>query len=726
DLLASIPGLAAKEPSILWARGTPASRMRSSLKTGVILGAIALVWEALAVLPGRITLGRHQAQYGRSPTEFAIAGTLRDLSDIALPLGVLLAVALGVAMLVWRSRGEVAIRRATLRTLAVSLGLIGVLVWLSSSAAAEFKIQRGVDATWFDIEIGSRSPSMGRTFVGFLFLRRHWAPALGSLVVAAVLAFALRRRSGRWTMARPLPVLLGFGAVTLLGYGLALVPLDPHVRLFRTIGDRHIVGEPYVNLFSSLGRSQENVRLGMKGLIEHAEFPPEKRGGEALLGVPTYPTTPKVDCRAHPMARSLPVAGVEGPRPAALGHHPLDPSAAQVLALLDQLSAELYDGRTTPIDVWQLMLESFRGDDIHAISPSAPRELTPFMSSLYESAERGDGSIIAVHRMWQAGSRTSQGLSSYMCGMGMMPYGLSLTRDFGPIPVRCITDVLADAGFAPSFIFGGVSSFDEMDTFFRGHGVREIIGRQQLPLTLPSSEGGVSDRAVMAEAADHVTQTAGEHGRYMLVMTGSNHVPYGRPDDVPLEIDDRIDALVQTDAYVGSQDDTGRLRTFAYADHAISELLEHVGPHLERSLFILGADHATGDPFVWRPTPEWNRNAAHALIPFAIVLPDPLIAKAAHPERVRELVRQVHAALDHQPWSQNDVPLLVLSLLSHAPGMKALPPEQRWHTLGGESFVKNASEIYTSSPSLIPVAATFSHFLNGYVATCQPQPEAVR
>lgn len=34
------------------------------------------------------------------------------------------------------------------------------------------------------------------------------------------------------------------------------------------------------------------------------------------------------------------------------------------------------------------------------------------------------------------------------------------------------------------------------------------------------------------------------------------------------------------------------------------------------------------------------------------------------------------------------------------------------------SFVKSANEIYTSSPSLIPVAATFSRFLNGYAAQC--------
>jgi Sulfatase len=740
--------------------------MRASIKTGVIFGAIALTWEALAVLPGRVTQGRHQAQYGRSPTEFAIAGMFRDLSDIALPLGLVIGLAIAIAMLMRKSRSEAVLRKTTLRTFAVVLGVIGVSVWLSSSAAAEFKIQRGVDATWFDVEIGSRSPSMGRTFLGFLFLRRHWIPAVWVASAAALFVAFVRRRSTAWTLGRPLPVLLGFGAMTLFGFGAALVPLDPHVRVFRTIGDRHIVGEPYVNLFSSLGRSQENVRLGMKGLIERAEFPPiQSRGGEALLGLPEI-SMASVDCRAHPMARNLPVAGVESPRPGALGHHPLEPPAARVLALLDQLSAELYTDRSAPIDVWQLMLESFRGDDIHAISPSAPRKVAPFVSSLYESAERGDGSVIAVHRMWQAGSRTSQGFSSYMCGMGMMPYGLSVTRDFGPIPMRCITDVLSDARFEPRFIFGSVPSFDDMDTFFRDHGVQEIIGRMQLPLTLPTSEGGVSDRAVMEAAAKHVAKLPADRSHYVLIMTSSNHVPYGRPEDVPAEVDARVDALVESEDFVGTPDDTKRLRTFAYADHAVSELFDHVGPNLDRTIFVLGADHATGDPFVWRPGPMWSRDAAHALIPFAIVLPDPLIASTAHPDRVRALVREVHAALDHQPWSQNDVPLFVLTLLSHAPGMQALPSEHRWHTLGGErtspffmppradvkvvginclagfygtdendrtllppetaSFVTSANDIYTSSPSLIPVAATFSRFLNGYATACPSSVHDVR
>lgn len=729
--------------------------MRQSLKTGALYGGLALAWEALAVLPGRITIGRHQAQYGRSPLEFTVAGTLRDVSDLALPLGAVLLVVLALPLFTVREPKR---RRATWTTIAVALGVLGAVVWLTSSSAAEFKIQRGVDATRFDVEMGARNATIGvENIVRFLMMRRHWVPAFGVSAVAGALAAFVRPRAVSWTTRRPLAVLAGYAAVTAAGWVLALVPLDPNVRVFSTLSDRHIVGEPFVNLVRNFGYSQENVRLGLKGMIEHATFPPDTRPGEPLLGVPTYGAT--TDCKTHPMARSLPELGVEKPLPGARGHRPLDAKPARVLQLLDQLSAELYEGRAAPIDLYQVMLESFRGDDIHAISPSAPRELAPFTASLYESAEKGTGSVIAVHRVWQAGSRTSQGFSSYLCGMGMLPYGLSITRDFGLIPLRCLTDVLVDAGFDASFFYGGPPSFDEMDTFLRGHGVRHVVGRQQLPPGLPTSEGGVSDRALVVEAARSGARAAANRAQYTLIMTTSNHVPYRRPDDVPSDVDTRVEQLMASPAFGGAKDDAQRLRTFAYADRAVEDLVASVGPRLERTIFVLGADHATGDPFVWKTPLEWNRHAAHALIPFMIVFPEPLLAKVAHPERARELVRAVNEALEGDAWSENDVPLMVLTLLAHAPGMTALPQGARWHTLGGErtspffvpheprakvlgincvaeifgtdehdasllppetaSFVNDERELYTSSPSLVPIAATLSRFLSGYATTCR-------
>ena len=150
---------------------------------------------------------------------------------------------------------------------------------------------------------------------------------------------------------------------------------------------------------------------------------------------------------------------------------------------------------------------------------------------------------------------------------------------------------------------------------------------------------------------------------------------------------------------------------------------------------------------------------AAARIPYVIVFPEALIARSAHPEVLRGLVRRLNVVLDRQQWSQNDTPFFLLTLLAHAPTMQALPSASRWHTLGGErtspffaapreavkvvgidckselfgadgdglsampretaSFVTDPGEIYTMSPTLIPIAATFAQFLNGYAASCR-------
>jgi hypothetical protein len=764
--------------------------VRSSLKTGAKLAAVTLAIEILAVLPGRIALAGAEARLGRSPIEFVVAGTCRDISDLAVPVGAVALIALGITMLA-RRKSETAIAwRASTRALTATIALLSVLVYFISSMAAEFKIDRGVDATLFDLYTAKGWGNPLETILAFMMMRRHLVPGAFSFALACALVVAFYRRSVRTSpIPQRLPALFGFAVVSVLGYVIALVPLDPHVRVFRTITDRHVVGEPFMNLFATFGESQENVHLGMKGLIERAHYAPaQSRGGEALLGLPERGTPPpdaKIDCAAHPFARAFPSDGMEPALPNATGHRPIDDDARETLALMEQLSNELYAQRSTPLDVWQVMLESFRADDIHAVSASAPRALTPFFNSLYEAAAGasrpegepsdtlaleakariGDAAVIGVRNMWQSGSRTSQGLSSYMCGLGMLPYGLSATRDFGHIPIRCVPDVLVDAGFVGTFFYGGTPSFDGMDSFLIDHGFREIVGELQMPLSLPRSEVGVSDRAIAAHSTALVMGRAAAGGpdaaraRYVLWMSGSNHIPYRRPDDLPPEIESRVEKIVEKD-FTGGHDDLARLRTFAYTDQALAELVESVGKSggLDRSIFVFGADHATAEPFVWPARDGWSIEAAHARIPFVMVMPEALVKKSAHPDVVRELVKKLNAAIDRRPWAQNDAPLLLLTLLSKGPGMQALGAEGRWHTLGGArtspffdppqkdvavmgidcrselfgadgtgrsvlpreraSFVKNADEIYTVSPTLIPIAATFSRFLNGYADAC--------
>ena len=113
-------------------------------------------------------------------------------------------------------------------------------------------------------------------------------------------------------------------------------------------------------------------------------------------------------------------------------------------------------------------------------------------------------------------------------------------------------------------------------------------------------------------------------------------------------------------------------------------------------------------------------------------------------------------------------PLFVLTLLAHAPGMRGIAAggtlayarrrahepvllarsqpaakvvgidcvaelfgtdeHDRLAAPAGEGVVRerDATSIYTSSPSLVPIAATFSRFLNGYAARCSETQRAER
>lgn len=715
---------------------------KASLQSGAWLGLTTLAVETLAIFPGRYTSGRLASQLGQSIAETTVAGIFRDLSDILRPFGLALGVVLAVALFLRAKR--------PLRILFIALGVAGFILWFTSSATAEFKVQRGVDATWLDVQIASHATGRSSTIAGFLGCRRHWLPGLISLGALAPLVVFLRRRARQWELGNRFAVLGGFAGVTLLSSLLALAPLDPHLWMFSTIADRHAVGEPFVNILAGFGRSQENVRLGMRGLIETTTFPPST-GGEALLGLPHVERRTDADCSVHPFARSFTEDGVEPERLGATGHHPVDADTQAVLVLLDQLSAALYENRKQPIDVMQIMLESFRADDVHGITPSAPRALTPFVNSLYEA-----DNVVGFKNMWQAGSRSSQGFSSYMCGLGTMPYGLSTTRDFGALPLRCLTDVIADAQFDTAFWYGGNPSFDEMDPFLRRHGVRDITGHQQFPADAPVGQEGVTDRYVFADAASHLLPKPVDRARYTLLFSASNHVPFMRPGDVPAEVDAQVDALAHDPAFIGGKEEIPRLRTFAYADEALGELYAKMKPRHDRTLFVLGADHATSDPWAWE-TPNRDKQAGLARIPFAIVFPEPLIAASAHPDDVRGLVHALNDAVNGRAWSQNDTPLFVLTLIGHAPGMRALPRSKRWHTLGGErtspyfsplhgakaqgidamsglfgeddeghsllpaekaAFVTKPEELFTSSPSLTPVAASMGDFLRDYVVPC--------
>lgn len=742
--------------------GSPAS-IGAALRGGAALGAFFVTAIVLAVAPGRAALASMDTAHSR--LEVFLAGTCRDIASILPACGALSLVGLAVGTFCNRRRPEE--DRARFRFRRFPAWILGALplLWLVSESAEEFRIQRGIDPTWFDFRLAWGDPAFVSSSLHIFLYRRHAVPSAVALGLLALAWLGFRVLSRHFGAASPGFTLVGFALTVAISDGLSLLPIDPRARLFHTLTDRSVVGQPFTTLFEPFGARPANVQLGLSSVIGHARITPRDLPvGAALLGLPPPPVLfpPAAACTPHPFARSFRADGEERAR--ATGAAPPHAArAASLLLSLESLSAALFAGpREAPL-VLEIMLEGFRADDVHALNPNAAPDVAPFMSKLYEGAVNGGNAVLASRRTFQAGVRTAQALSALTCGLGTLPFGISLGRDLGPLPFRCLPDVLEDAGFGANFYYGARVSFDNMDAFLNLHGFSRIVGQWQLPPGLPAVYWGVTDRslfdAVLAES-----KTFDARARFAILMTVSNHMPFAEPGDLPDAIRARVQADLEGTHNLAGHDDLPRLLTLSYTDDAFEQFIARFGasPLGSRSIVVALGDHSTSDRFVW-PRPDGARadtDDARSRIPFVILFPEALILASEDPGRTRDAIRAANAELDRLPISENDVPSLLLALLSKSAELRRLPPEARWHTLGGavtspwfggptgesaalsgidsatEFFsldaegrrigpvanagpLEAASDLYTACPPLQPVRSLLASFLNGYANECR-------
>jgi hypothetical protein len=177
--------------------------------------------------------------------------------------------------------------------------------------------------------------------------------------------------------------------------------------------------------------------------------------------------------------------------------------------------------------------------------------------------------------------------------------------------------------------------------------------------------------------------------QYNVVLTLTNHFPFTLPPGAPDEITARIRTIVERSGRPVSTDEVARLQTFAYTDHALGVFLAGLDDSgaAAQSIIVAVADHATSDRGIWQQGSEASlgpQQVVASRIPLLIVFPEPLIAGARDPAQVRAAIRRVNELLGAHPSSQNDIPLLVLELLTHYPPMRSIATAWRWHTLGGQ------------------------------------------
>ena len=723
---------------------------------GMKLGWIPIALVVLAHLPGRHVFADNEAMHGRPGWQFLWAGLSGDLLYVGPPVLVSFIVPLAVGALLQRrkqKRGEtssVVSAAVGIFTTALAAALL-VCAWMFSVGAIESKLERGLYPTYLETKVALGSSSFVIGQLPTLLLDRYRYTSALVLLLSSALLFFHRRRAHR--DLRSVPGVMGF-AVT----GLLLFAVDCEVvKLGRVVF-------PRTGSYAETRSPIETVALGRFPFPNHT---PITDGMRLVFSSHPYPREQKVEglrALGYPEESADRMIAFEGHEPCSSPHPLARPLARQpgshadaLLEDLESLSSALFSGREEPVVVWQIALESFRGDDIHALHPGAPAELTPVMTRLYDDREH----VIGFRGAFQGGFRTAQGLSSLHCGIGSLPFNIATARDMGHFPLRCLPDVLSDGGFETRAFYASDLAYDNMLEFFRYHGV-EATQAADMPAGLPiGSWRGVSDRALYDQALAHASSSS--HSLYEFVLTLSGHSPFSAPTDMPPEVAARTAAACRKSVFA-REDDCSRLGVIAYADYALGEFLDKLArsPVGRRSLVIVSADHATSEMFLW---PGAAEEKVRAHVPYLIIIPEGLSASASRPEIARPLLERLHDRAAVQVVSLMDSPTLVTSLLSSTHELASIPEPWRFHTYGGQvtsphfafdarpdarvwgtdsaAFVFSAdpdasvtayenknrafsgeAELASINPSLRGPAAFLASFAKGYLGRCEAEAQA--
>lgn len=650
--------------------GIPFSTSRSapwwrSGRTSLILTLVGLTLAAASTIPARAALAFEQGN-GAGISLLYFAGGL--LSDVTM-VGPFILVA--IAALVWLAKSDAGAgqRRVTLGIAWTLLATLLVVSWLGHNGAMQFRLERGIFPGPLDAREGLGHVDFLRAELPRLVLGRF---ALSNLIaVVAVLALlrwvtrtldALTKRGGDHPKAR-VRVIVVFGAALSISIGLGARRANAFCE---ALHNNAAIASPASALVRDLvsrgsyGGSPDEVRR----LVTTAKPTLEDvaRGAEAL-GFDPASAARLINAEAHPSCAKHPLAT------------PLDDEETDLVSAARALSRALFRDRDGLPVVFHVSLESTRADDIHALNEHAPREVAPFLDDVY-AGRRPEA--CAFRHAFQSGVRTAQAIAGVTCGMGALPFHLALGRDLGNVPLRCLPDVLSDAGFQTRAFYGHEFVFDDMGTFFRFHGVA-LHERRDFPEGAPKGVWeGVSDAKVYEAAA--VSSEA--RAQYKFVLTLSHHTPYTVPSDLDPATRASVDALCE--ARGSGSYNCDRLKTLHYADGALASFLERVGKSSDarRALVVVAADHSTpeGDP--WDADSEELRLSR---VPVVVWLPEALTRAARDPSELASAWDRFRAIAARAPISNSDVPRLILALVSESAPLRALPASQRWHTIGGQA-----------------------------------------
>lgn len=529
------------------------------------------------------------------------------------------------------------------------------VVWLWTLSCTEFKLQRGAYPTPFDAANGLEWGFIKSNLFFFFTSPHYMYPSIAGLFAAIIFDTKIKPAK----RLRSVPSYFGFVLVSTLSVVLGFQIYVHSFELFPSIDDRGLVETP-IDFFQPRGDRYKNAQ----DLILKWEGNEDDSLGARRMGFnPQWRENLTSRCEEHPLKRPFDET------------YPLNVQN-ELVNKLDELSRLLMAERKK-LHVWQLVLEGFRTTDINALWPTAPRELTPFVSSLIE-----DPINISAHEMLTPGPRSAQGFSAAHCGTGTFPYALGQAREFSNMPLRCIPDIFKDAGAFLNFAFGVSLRFDNKLEFISYHGFDTKIGQDNIPVTSPKQEWTYTDKSVLNAAFEQFDFDKTPL-TYNVWVSVSNHAPYDVPPDAPADVIARAEAALSKRKVGDMGMEQGRILTFTYTDHAVEHFFEKLKEKnlAQDSLVFVVADHAIGNVNLWDE--HVNSVATYTRIPFVVVLNPEFQKTIKEKAKVKKVIDEINSILKILPLSGNDVPKIVLQLTRRFETIEALPEAWKWHTFGG-------------------------------------------
>ncbi|MEQ6887075.1 sulfatase-like hydrolase/transferase [Halomonas sp. CS7] len=193
---------------------------------------------------------------------------------------------------------------------------------------------------------------------------------------------------------------------------------------------------------------------------------------------------------------------------------------------------------------------------------------------------------------------TMAGMIASQCGTPLMPAGLLHDSQFEPLGrvvpgVDCLGDLLAERGYALSYLGGASTRFAGKGVFYRDHGFARVMGREELEPRLPDPDyvnsWGLFDDTLYDLTVEEIRRLERQGEPWGLVnLNLAAHAPHGYPARACRERQGEFDG---TDILYS-------VECSAWLARRLVERLEAEGL-LENTLVVVASDHLTMRVSAW-------------------------------------------------------------------------------------------------------------------------------